>query len=169
MLSEYFEDTEAGTYRNGILCQNLMDLTFDPESFDIVISEAVVEHVPDPLKSFNEVHRVLTPGGIYIFNVPFESEGETRTRVLPDGTPLCDKKFHRDPLRPEGILVYTDFSKKDFVERMLQPAGFTGEIRTLMEQREAIFNCDVVVAMKPTACRHYAVTENVRKTLKTDG
>jgi SAM-dependent methyltransferase len=41
-------------------------LPFENESFDVVILEAVIEHVPDPYKAFAEISRVLKPGGVFI-------------------------------------------------------------------------------------------------------
>ena len=37
---------------------------------DVVISRAVLEHVKDPLFVFNEINRILKPGGSFIFLVP---------------------------------------------------------------------------------------------------
>jgi len=42
------------------------NLPFEDASFDVVIMEAVIEHVPDPYKAFTEVSRVLRPGGVFI-------------------------------------------------------------------------------------------------------
>lgn len=46
-------------------------MPFENESFDIVISTEVLEHVPDPDAYLTEVKRVLKPGGIFFFTVPF--------------------------------------------------------------------------------------------------
>lgn len=39
-------------------------------SQDIVISAWVLEHLPQPQRTFNEVSRVLKPGGVFIFMAP---------------------------------------------------------------------------------------------------
>ena len=46
-------------------------LPFKDESFDAVISEAVLEHVPDPKAVIYEIRRVLKPGGYICVAVPF--------------------------------------------------------------------------------------------------
>ena len=45
-------------------------LPFVDESFDIVVSVWVLEHLPDPLETFIEVRRVLRAGGHFIFLTP---------------------------------------------------------------------------------------------------
>jgi len=41
------------------------DLPFPADSFDVVIMNAVLEHIPDVSKAFAEVARVLKPGGVF--------------------------------------------------------------------------------------------------------
>ena len=41
-----------------------MNLSFDNNSFDVVVCTHVYEHVPDSKKLFDEIYRVLKPGGI---------------------------------------------------------------------------------------------------------
>lgn len=50
---------------------NAEDLPFEDESFDVVIMDAVLEHIPDVGKAFSEVARVLKPGGLFIGYVAF--------------------------------------------------------------------------------------------------
>jgi SAM-dependent methyltransferase len=43
-------------------------------SFDIVISQDVFEHIYNPAKAFKEIARTLKPGGFHIFTVPITSK-----------------------------------------------------------------------------------------------
>jgi 2-polyprenyl-3-methyl-5-hydroxy-6-metoxy-1,4-benzoquinol methylase len=51
-------------------CATLESLPFADGSFDVVTCNMVVEHLPDPLTTFQELRRVLTPGGILMVHTP---------------------------------------------------------------------------------------------------
>jgi ubiquinone/menaquinone biosynthesis C-methylase UbiE len=43
------------------------ELPFDDDSFDLVLGHAVLHHLPDLDRAFEELHRVLAPGGTLFF------------------------------------------------------------------------------------------------------
>ena len=47
------------------------DIPFADETFDAVVIQAVLEHVLDPARVVNEIHRVLRPGGHVYAETPF--------------------------------------------------------------------------------------------------
>ncbi len=47
---------------------SVMDLQFSKESFDVVITSFVLEHVSDLSKAIANVARVLKPGGLYLYS-----------------------------------------------------------------------------------------------------
>jgi len=51
---------------------NISDINIPSDSVDVVISRAVLEHVEDADLVFEELKRVLKPGGSFIFLVPNE-------------------------------------------------------------------------------------------------
>ena len=57
------------TIRNRVMCP-IDDLPFLSSSFNLVTMNMVVEHLADPAKVFQEIARVLEPGGIVIFLTP---------------------------------------------------------------------------------------------------
>lgn len=68
--SYLWSDTPHGESKNGIRCEDLRQLTFESDSFDLILSLEVLEHVFDLPKALAEIHRVLKPGGIHVFTVP---------------------------------------------------------------------------------------------------
>lgn len=53
-----------------IKISNLTKLPFENNSFDIVVSLWVLEHLSEPEKVFSEISRVLKPGGVFMFATP---------------------------------------------------------------------------------------------------
>ena len=68
-------DTVGLLYQNPLVTYRKLDATtlpFEDNSFDLVYSIATFEHVADPLAAFNEMKRVLRPGGYgYVQTAPF--------------------------------------------------------------------------------------------------
>ena len=50
------------------------EIPLKDKSFDVVICTDLFEHVPDPASLMEEIHRVLRPGGVLLFGVPFEQD-----------------------------------------------------------------------------------------------
>lgn len=46
-------------------------LPFDDETFDVIILDSVLEHVPDPVAMLQEGYRLLKPGGRILGDAPF--------------------------------------------------------------------------------------------------
>lgn len=60
-------------------------LPFAPRTFDLVTANMVVEHLQEPGRQFCEVHRVLRPGGVFLFHTPnVHGYHTTLARALPD-------------------------------------------------------------------------------------
>jgi SAM-dependent methyltransferase len=104
------ENVPPGTRRDdGVICQDITNLTFADESLDLIVSSDVLEHVPDLQAAFNESARTLRPGGCHIFTAPPRPRTRQRARVI-NGTidHLLDPEYHLDPLSREGILAFWD-------------------------------------------------------------
>lgn len=57
-------------------------LPFSDESFDIVYSRHALEHVTDLKGTLLEIHRVLRPGGLFIFCVPARVDDTEPTHLV---------------------------------------------------------------------------------------
>ena len=125
--SYFWDDVEPGESRKGVRCQDLMHLTYEDDSFDLVLSSDIFEHVRKPFAGFQEVNRVLTPfsvlqpGGFHIFSIPSDHPMPPKTvyRVDtsgPEDVFVLPRHYHSAPMGGKS-LVYTDFGE-DMVEIM---------------------------------------------------
>ena len=113
--SEYLRDgTPLGhSNDNGIRNEDLCALTFPSESFDIMLSFDVIEHIPEPSRVFPECYRILRVGGRLQWTVPFSADlKQNITRAtMVDGIVehLLPAEYHGDPLSENGVLCFTNF------------------------------------------------------------
>ena len=149
ICSEYYgSEHKSGEMVSGVLHEDLMNLSFKDESIDIVLSSDVLEHVPRPYDAHHEIWRVLKPGGRHIFTVPFhQTEFVDETRAVHDENgELCltkEAQYHGDPLRPEGALVYTNFSLQMLVE--MRKIGFRTNLYHLYKPWYGILGPNAIV------------------------
>jgi len=55
---------------------DICDLPFKDNSFDFIICNHVLEHIPDDTKAMQELYRVLAPLGTAIVQVPYDAKRE---------------------------------------------------------------------------------------------
>ena len=144
--STYWPDDVADTDRRGIRHEDLQALSFDDDTFDVVTSSHVLEHVAEPAHAFSELFRVVRPGGRLIFSIPISwppphtsirrahVEGNTIVHDLP--------AMYHDAPDGEPSLVFTDFGS-DVLES-LADAGFIASQRrphlgVQFAQRDSVF------------------------------
>ncbi|MFO1078267.1 MAG: class I SAM-dependent methyltransferase [Planctomycetota bacterium] len=85
---------------------------FADASFDVVVTQDVLEHAFEPERVLREIRRTLGPGGVHVFTVPRTATCPTRARAeLANGTVrhLSPAEYHRDPVARTGALVVTDW------------------------------------------------------------
>lgn len=121
-FSEFLDAVPPGSFLNGIQCQDVQNLTYDNESFDVCTSTEVFEHVPNDLKGFSEIGRVLRPFGVFIFTVPLCHRFETieRARLSPSGEikHILPPEYHADPMRKHApVLSFRNYGQ-DIVDRL---------------------------------------------------
>jgi SAM-dependent methyltransferase len=154
-VSEYYEGICSGETVNGVMCQDLEETSFAGDTFDLILTEDVMEHVADPERVFSEIRRILKPGGYHVATIPvFWNQKESTTRaVLRDGQlrHLLEPEYHGDPNRPGGVLVFTDFGC-NLVDRYCSIVGpttvFTSHLDAVDETTYAIFNSWIFLSRK---------------------
>lgn len=127
--SYFYPDVTPGEFHNkqGFQCQNLESLTFDDESFDLFITQDVMEHVFEPGDAFSEISRVLKPGGAHIFTVPIINK-ERKTECWAERNGSGDivyhhePEYHGNPIDDSGALVTMHWGY-DIAEFIMKEAG----------------------------------------------
>ncbi len=56
---------------------DICDLPFEENSFDVILCNHVLEHIPDDTKAMRELFRVMKPGGWGVFQIPQDINRET--------------------------------------------------------------------------------------------
>lgn len=137
VCSGYFPDQPfKREIRPRIYNEDLCRLGFADNSFDLVVSSETMEHVSDPWQAFRELYRVLKPGGMHCFTIPYRQDRPTRTRAKITGgrvTYDLPPVYHQDPYRPQGCLVFTDFGG-DLIN-ILESLGFNASLRTVLQHK----------------------------------
>lgn len=64
-IDRYDDDADAQQ-------QDLTDLPYGDNSYDLLICNHVLEHIPDDRKAISEIHRVLRPNGHALIMVPID-------------------------------------------------------------------------------------------------
>ncbi len=67
---------------------DICNLPFNADSFDIILCNHVLEHIPDDTKAMKELYRILKPGGFGIFQIPQDIQ---REHTFEDNS-ITDKK-----------------------------------------------------------------------------
>ena len=152
--SQYFETVPYGELKDGFRCENLESLSMPDDSYDLVITQDVFEHVLNPKQAFREVARVLKPGGAHVFTVPIVTRGKSVICAEDDGaggiTYLKPPSYHRNPVDPNGSLVVTEWGD-DLAEIIDESSGLSTEVILHKERALGLDGrlLEVVVSKKP--------------------
>jgi SAM-dependent methyltransferase len=110
-------------------------MPFPDERFDLVIANNLLEHLADPHEIFREVHRVLKPGGCFLFKTP------NRYHYVVLLSRLTPHRFHQYVNRRRGRDAADTFrthylanSERD-IRMLARMTGFTVDSCRLIEGR----------------------------------
>lgn len=96
------------------------DLPFPDATFDVVIMNAVLEHIPDVSKAFAEVGRVLKPGGVFTgYSAFMECFHEISYNHLSHKA--LEEYSRRNGMKLEAICPGGAFGIDYHVARLLEP------------------------------------------------
>lgn len=98
---------------------DICSLPFSDNSYDVIICNHVLEHIPDDTKAMQELYRVLAPNGMAILQVPYEPD---RATTFEDNTITDQAERTRIFGQYDHVRVYG----MDYFDK-LKSIGFTVE------------------------------------------
>ncbi len=98
---------------------DICDLPFEDGSFDVILCNHVLEHIPDDTKAMQEMYRVLKKGGWGIFQIPQDLK---REETFEDDS-ITDKK---ERAKIFGQYDHVRIYGRDYFDK-LRSIGFTVE------------------------------------------
>lgn len=121
---------------------DICNLPFEDNTYDIILCNHVLEHIPNDTKAMQELYRVLKPGGMGIFQIP---QDLNRANTFADDTIVDQKERAKifgqydhvriygrdyfDKLRSLGFkVIEEDYTKKIPPELVIKYCLAPGEI-----------------------------------------
>lgn len=142
--SYWYEDEALGReLQSGSTNQNLENLTFEDETFDIFITQDVLEHVNRPEKVLMEISRTLKKGGKHIFTTPLYPFKKTIPRIKMHGDKrelILPPIYHGNPISRDGSLVTYEWGGYDFLEMVDEITGMESKIVEFPNSKENFEN-----------------------------
>lgn len=125
------------TYPDYVRNIDIMDLHDIPDNtYDVLVCNHVLEHVPDDIVAMKELRRVIKPDGIAILQVPYAQKLE---RTFEDKTILTPEARFEAYGQNDHVRLYG----KDYKDR-LESAGFRVKINEMSKDYPAKYglNCN---------------------------
>lgn len=98
---------------------DICHLPFDDNSYDVILCNHVLEHIPDDTKAMQELYRVMKPGGWGVFQIP---QDLSREYTFEDDT-ITDK---RERAKVFGQYDHVRIYGRDYFDK-LRSVGFSVE------------------------------------------
>jgi len=123
LATQYYPNHIFGAQVDQFQNEDLENQTFPDNSFDLVITQDVMEHIYNPEKTFAEIARTLKKGGAHIFTVPIINKHK-KTELWAvkgeDGNPTFKKtpEYHGNPVDPKGspVTFHWGYDIVDFIK-----------------------------------------------------
>ena len=127
---------------------DLTNIPFPSDSFDLIICNHVLEHIPNDMKAMREIFRVLSKGGIAVLQVPISNNIDSTLEDPTADTP--EKRLVRFG-QSDHVRVY---NSDDYVSK-LEDAGLKVSVisvkslisdvrheKLILDKRENLFLCN---------------------------
>ncbi|MBL7048846.1 MAG: class I SAM-dependent methyltransferase [Nitrospira sp.] len=124
-------------------------LPFASNTFDLITSNMVFEHLQEPDIAFKEIYRILKPGGILIFHTP-NSIGYTTVsaRLLPEAIKGKLVEFLQDREEEDIFPTYFKVNSPDAINMVAGHTGFQVDVLKLLVSKPQFIYVPPVVILE---------------------
>jgi SAM-dependent methyltransferase len=141
----------GSTLPDGSLNVNLESMPFEDNSFDVILTSDVMEHVFNDGLAHQEIHRCLATHGSYTFTVPFDPcivghRRLTEPTGREHGCFLLEKHVHGDPHDSSGIVAHRIYGCQLLDD--MTALGYAINFEIIHHPEIGIFGGDLFVATK---------------------
>ncbi len=158
--SHFYPDKCPGSMFRGARVENIEAMTFEANTFDLFVTQDVMEHLFDPSSAHREIWRTLRPGGMHVHTAPIYKHLVTTTKQAvrsPDGTVqhlVETPEYHGNPVSDQGSLLTVKYGY-DIDQMIAKAADFDVEIRRYQDKTHGILGefTETIVAIKRAAYR----------------
>ena len=96
---------------------DICDLPFNDNSYDVILCNHVLEHIPDDTQAMKELYRIMKPGGMGVFQIPQDLSRE----VTFEDNSITDRKERAEIF---GQYDHVRIYGRDYFDK-LRSIGFT--------------------------------------------
>jgi predicted SAM-dependent methyltransferase len=140
--------------KKGMVVEDITQLSFPDNSFDIIFCSHVLEHIADDHKAMKEVYRVLKPNGFALLQVPIKDvfNGKVIQATYEDSTITSPADRERVFGQHDHVRIYG----RDYKDRLIK-AGFAVQVIDLPKQ------------LGDALVKQYALLPQLESANETDG
>jgi SAM-dependent methyltransferase len=115
--SELSKDRIAYAQSNGLKVVEWDELPM--HQFNLINTEQVFEHIPNPLETLRHLKKALAPGGLIKISVPTANDIQRRLKIMD----WKAKKTTKNSLNPVAPLEHINFYRRNSIIKMAGIAG----------------------------------------------
>jgi SAM-dependent methyltransferase len=139
--SHFLPGVPRGAIHEGVRCEDIEALTFADATFDVFVTQDVLEHVFHPERALAEIMRCVKPRGAHVFTAP-KHKGlakSVRRAELRDGSVvhLLEPVYHGNPVGDHRSLVTWDYGA-DFEDLAAAWGGYLVSTYVIRDRRRGI-------------------------------
>jgi SAM-dependent methyltransferase len=132
-----------------MVAMDITSIPFPDNSFDAIVCNHVLEHVPQDRLALSEMYRVMKPGGWGSIQVPMEGEATKEELSVTDPVQRARLYGQSDHVRSYGFDFFERLKEAGFLVRYLPKSELLDKIEE--ERISVAVEHEVILVRKPTS------------------